>query len=63
MTGRLTAILSVFVILTPSLTAQGIPSPQQYFGFEMGSDRQLANWDELSSYYDCLLYTSDAADE
>ena len=58
MTRRLTAILSVFVILTPSLTAQRIPSPQQYFGFEMGSDRQLANWDELSSYYEELAENS-----
>ena len=58
MTRRLSAILSVFVILTPSLTAQRIPSPQQYFGFEMGSDRRLANWDELSSYYEELAENS-----
>ena len=58
MTRRLTTVLSVFVILTPSLTAQSIPSPQQYFGFEMGSDRQLANWDELSSYYEELAESS-----
>ena len=58
MTRRLTTVLSVFVILTPSLTAQSIPSPQQYFGFEMGSDRRLANWDELSSYYEELAESS-----
>ena len=58
MTRRLTAIVSVFVILTPSLTAQRIPSPQQYFGFEMGSDRRLTNWDELSSYYEELAENS-----
>ena len=58
MTRRLTAILSVFVILAPSLAAQRIPSPQQYFGFEMGSDRRLANWDELTSYYEELAERS-----
>ncbi|HIA73452.1 MAG TPA: peptidase M14, partial [Gemmatimonadetes bacterium] len=58
MTRVLIAFLTVFVILAPSLAAQGIPSPQQYFGFDMGSDRRLANWDQLTSYYEELAERS-----
>ena len=28
--------------------AQGIPSPEEFFGHRMGADRELAHWDELS---------------
>jgi len=34
------------------------PTPAEYFGFEIGADRQLANWTELSGYYDVLARTS-----
>ncbi|MEZ5287069.1 MAG: M14 family zinc carboxypeptidase [Vicinamibacterales bacterium] len=39
---------------TPSL-----PSPQQFFGFEMGADRKLAGWDKLHEYYQVLAKGSD----
>ena len=28
-----------------------LPSPEQFFGFQMGADRKLANWDKLHEYY------------
>lgn len=59
MTRSVVTILGILVISAPSVSGQGIPSPQQYFGFEMGSDRQLANWDELTAYYEELARRSE----
>ena len=45
------------------LTASGahaqatLPSPEQFFGFQMGADRKLANWDKLHEYYQLLAKT------
>ncbi|NJD20709.1 MAG: peptidase M14 family protein [Gemmatimonadetes bacterium] len=39
--------------------AQQIPSPEAFFGFRMGSDRQLARWDKLVEYYQLLDRSSD----
>jgi hypothetical protein len=30
---------------------QALPTPEQFFGFQMGADRKLANWDRLVEYY------------
>jgi hypothetical protein len=35
-------------------TAQQIPTPESFFGFEMGADRKLARWDKLVEYYNLL---------
>ena len=34
------------------------PSPEQFFGFQMGADRKLANWDKLHEYYQLLAKSS-----
>jgi len=34
------------------------PSPEQFFGFQMGADRKLANWDKLHDYYQALAKAS-----
>jgi hypothetical protein len=39
--------------------AQSIPSPEEFFGHEMGADRMLARWDKLVEYYDLLGEASD----
>ncbi len=31
-----------------------VPSPEKFFGFQMGADRKLANWDKLHEYYQLL---------
>ncbi len=36
----------------------GLPSPEQFFGFQMGADRKLANWDKLHEYYQLLAKRS-----
>jgi len=51
--------LASLFLLTASLTAQDIPSPEDYFGFRMGADRKLARWDRLVEYYDLLDRESD----
>jgi hypothetical protein len=35
-----------------------LPSPEQFFGFQMGADRKLANWDKLHEYYQLLAKSS-----
>ncbi len=45
-----------------ALSAQAQPAlqtPEQFFGFRMGADRQLANWDRLLGYYQALAKGSD----
>jgi len=37
---------------------QAIPSPESFFGFQMGADRTLANWDRLLEYYRVLAKAS-----
>ena len=33
-------------------------APEQFFGFQMGADRKLANWDRLLAYYQTLAKAS-----
>ena len=35
-----------------------LASPEQFFGFQMGADRKLANWDRLHEYYQLLAKSS-----
>ncbi len=46
-------------LLPGSLPGQEIPSPEEFFGFQMGADRKLAHWDQLLEYYDLLNERSD----
>ena len=39
-------------------TAQ-IPSPEDFFGHQMGADRKLAHWDQLVEYYELIDAASD----
>ena len=36
-----------------------LPTPEKFFGFQMGADRKLANWDKLHEYYQLLARSSD----
>lgn len=38
---------------------QALQTPEQFFGFQMGADRKLANWDKLLEYYQLLAKSSD----
>ena len=39
------AIASTAPTLSGQAPASGLPSPEQFFGIQMGADRKLANWD------------------
>ena len=39
-------------------TPSGLRSPESFFGFRMGADRKLANWDKLLEYYRLLAKSS-----
>ncbi len=54
-----TLILVLAFVLPQHLAGQNIPSPEQYFGHEMGADRQLARWDRLVEYYELIGEQSD----
>ena len=39
--------------------AQEVPTPESHFGYEIGSERSLANWTELTAYYELLAQVSE----
>ena len=41
------------------VAAQSVPAPAEHFGFEIGSDRNLADWVALTAYFERLAETSD----
>ena len=41
------------------LSAQDVPTPESHFGHEMGAENTLANWTELTAYYEVLANTSE----
>ena len=51
--------LALFLAVPSASTAQQIPSPEAFFGFQMGADRKLARWDKLVEYYKLLDEASD----
>jgi hypothetical protein len=42
-----------------SLPAQDIPSPEEFFGFKMGSDGKIAGWEKIVEYFNVLDDRSD----
>ena len=55
----LIATITLFGARQEIVVAQDIPSPEEFFGFEMGADRKLARWDKLVEYYEILGRESD----
>ena len=55
-------VLALSISSTPALIGQttpaALPTPEQFFGFQMGADRKLANWDKLLAYYQTLAKSS-----
>ncbi len=48
-----TAALLLTVGATPAL-AQSIPTPEEHFGFGMGTEGELARWDGILEYYTAI---------
>ena len=57
------ALAALTLALAAPTTAQQppapIPTPEDFFGHQMGADRQLAHWDKLVEYYDLIGASSD----
>ncbi len=47
------AAISVMILLSPAgAKAQGnVTTPEEFFGFRMGTDRKLARWDKIVEYF------------
>ncbi len=51
---------ALLCLAAPALpaAAQQVPTPESHFGFEIGADRHLADWDQLLAYYEKLAQAS-----
>ncbi len=48
-------VLALALIGTSTLLAQtAVTTPEQFFGFRLGSDRKMARWDKIVDYYSAL---------
>src|SRR5687768_18546518 len=61
---RKTAVLSALVALLVSFAsaqqaAPPIQTPEQYFGFRMGTDNKLARWDKIVQYFQQISAATD----
>ena len=56
---KLTATLLPLVLCIPVLAQRTVTSPEQAFGFAPGTDRKLADWTQLVSYFRTLGTQSD----
>ena len=55
---RLISAFAALALVVPALAAQSVPTPRDHFGFDVGEDRSLANWDQLTNYYQDLASSS-----
>ncbi len=56
--------VSALLLMTPllgsaPLIAQSIPTPEEHFGFPMGTDKELARWDGILEYFTRVADASD----
>ena len=51
--------LFVLLSLCGSTTAQEITTPEEFFGFQLGADGELARWDRIVEYFEYLDEQSD----
>jgi hypothetical protein len=56
---RAALISAVLTLSSMSATAQHITSPEEAFGFKPGTDRKLADWVQLTSYFEKVSRESD----
>ncbi len=55
---KLAALLFAWLALSASTRAEEVPSPEQRLGFEVGSDRNLADWGQIVDYFQTLSLAS-----
>ncbi|MEW5917709.1 MAG: M14 metallopeptidase family protein [Gemmatimonadota bacterium] len=57
---RFATSLAFCVAATTSAAAQNVPHPRDHIGFEVGADRKLADWSQITSYFAKLADASPA---
>lgn len=50
----LALLVLLLVLAAPAAVSQTLPTPEEHFGFAMGTDRKLARWDEILEYLTLL---------
>ena len=58
----LVALLAAVTLLRTSggvLAAAGVPTPEQFIGFKVGTDNKLARWDRIVEYMKAVAASSD----
>ncbi len=48
---RRTIVWVVLSCATTAAAAQSAPHPREHLGFEVGADRRLADWSQITSYF------------
>ena len=57
---HLALVLVGLISVAPlALAQEKITSPQEFFGFQMGSDRKVARWDKIVEYFELIEKESD----
>ena len=56
---RLLAVVAFLFVLPAAAGAQAVPTPAQYFGFEMGADGELARYPQVLDYLQLLADRTD----
>jgi murein tripeptide amidase MpaA len=49
---------AVAIIAALPLSGQTVPTPREHFGFDIGEDRRLADWNQLTAYYEKVANAS-----
>jgi hypothetical protein len=55
---RFIVVIAAALVYCPSINAQIVPAPVDHFGHEIGADRKLADWTDLTGYFERLAETS-----
>ncbi len=58
----LMGLMSLAILSTWVQAQTKITSPEEFFGFRLGSDRKVAHWDKIVEYYNLLMAESDKID-
>src|ERR1700739_2858003 len=51
--------LAALFFCIPAIAPAAIPTPEEYFGFRMGTDRKLARYDKIVEYFQLIASQSD----
>ncbi len=56
---RILIVVCSALLAASSIVGQGIPEPVEFFGFNLGGDRKLADWEQMTGWYVLLAERSD----